>query len=448
MKNLILILFIFLLSFNVFSVVGEDDRFYVHNSKWSKLFSGVVKLPGCTGFLLEGDVIVTAAHCLSGDESSVIKTDGSINFEMVKKVHIQFGDFERQSFDTRSKVYTVKDVFLGTSFNKCSSVLLKDLSINDFAFIKLNEDIPKNIKRFKLLKDLNLKEYDILDSSQSRGLTVSTVGYPGDSDKMQDQRSAHVSCRLRDMENHKGISLFYTDCDITSGASGSPFFKILKHKKTNEVELGILGVLSTQFRSFFKRKHNKKKTAYHMGFGFKYRLSNFCSNNFSKVVSINNHSLFLNTLKVFKKNSSQFRFRKINPVKKHEWLDREILTNKINYQSDKELKNLLNKSDYDVFFGYRSCWYNSLALLNDLKKKKKLNNEKEIIVANFIDGYEKNYEKNCERRKRVKQFSEKNLKTIYGKNYFDLIEADLKDVPIEDSKADKKHSDRLWNSYF
>ena len=427
------------------AVVGEDDRFYVHNSKWSELFSGVVKLPGCTGFLLEGDVIATAAHCLSGDESSLIKEDGAIDFERVKKMRIQFGDFESQSFDTRSKIYTVKDVFLGTNFNQCPSVLGKDLTINDFAFIKLNEDIPNNIKRFKLLKNLDLKEYDILDNNQSRGLSVSTVGYPGDNDKTQSQRSAHVACRLRDMKNHKEVSLLYTDCDITRGASGSPLFKILKHKKTGEIALGLLGVLNKEFKSSTGRAHNEAQTSYHMGFGFQYRLSNFCSNHSSTFVSVNNHSLFLDTLEDFIKDSSQFRFRKTQPVKKHEWLDEDLLLSKINTHGDAEFKDLLDRSGYDMFLQYRSCQYNSLALLNSLKK---LNNEKETIVANFIDRYKNTYDKSCESEKRIKQFSEKNIKTVYGKNYYDLHKNDLKDVPIEDSNEDKELSDRLWHDYF
>ena len=430
------------------AVVGEDDRFYVHNSKWSELFSGVVSLPRCTGFLLEGDVIATAAHCLSGDESSLIKEDGSIDFERVKKMRIQFGDFESQSFDTRSKVYTVKDIFLGTNLNQCSSVLVEDLSINDFAFIKLNEDIPNDIKRFKLLKNLDLKEYDIVDSSQSRGLSVSTVGYHGDNDKTEGQRLAHVACRIRDMKNHKGISLFYTDCDITVGASGSPLFKILKHKKTGEIALGLLGVLSTQGKTSSNREQNKGQTDYHMGFGPNYRLSKFCGNNFSTFVSVNNHSLFLDTLEDFKMDSSQFRFRKINSVQKHERLNEEFLINKINAQGDAEFKDFLDKSDYDVLLQHRSCQYNSLALLYSLRNNKKIKKQKRIIIKNFIDIYKKTYDKSCESRKRVKQFSEKNLQTVYGKNHFELIDNDLKDVPIEDSNKDKELSDRLWHDYF
>ena len=465
------------------AAVGEDDRFYVRDSKWSELFNGVInidKLSGtlfenkpfylagtCTGFLLEGDVIVTAAHCLgSGFGADYLNEDASINYKNLKRMRVFFGDarfYDEQAFNERSKPYTAKDVFVAANHKTCDKgVSFKDFFKDDFAFIKLNEPIPKKYKRFKLLKDINLNEYKILDKKFQKGLSVSTVGYPGDG--RGRQRLAHIGCRIRDERQYKGTWNFYTDCDTTGGASGSPFFKILRHKKTGEIELGVLGFLTSAVNLINRDREpeyddNDEEIGYHLGIGSQYHqisydLKEDIGHN-SRALSLNNHLFFNEILEGFKKDSSQWRSRKIPPVKMYDLLKESFLEKKLKSLNEKELKFFLNDLREKKLLKLIGCHGRSVfGYLQDVDKSDLLKNEKKEILKKFVKDIDIEIKRKRKKllNKTKKTLSYKNINKAYG---LSLLEknGDFKDLfkmrlPLENLEEDKKLSDKMWREYF
>ena len=370
------------ISFSSWAVVGEDDRFYVRGTKWDSLFRGVLQIEntdstgGCTGFLLEGDIVVTASHCWL----NVVDNDMKFDRKKLSKYKVYFGDsflkdegFFKKIFSfkddgelsyrrdmsadekkeieksynhsTRSKGYSIKDIYVEHSlwcYNKDSLLF----QMRDFSFFTLKEPIPKNIKRFKLLGEMNLEEYDILDPSSQKGLSVSSVGYSDDTANTRRQRLAHVGCRIRDIKQKDGDSLYMTDCDSYKGHSGGPLFKILKHKKTGKVELGAIGVASINAGGLLTpRKRGRFKDS--LGYGSRYTpfafegekgLGDF---NWMQFASISG-KYFIDKLNIFRKDPSFFEGREVSLFSKN--LQEEDLRKKIYAMGDlpsKEFKESL-----------------------------------------------------------------------------------------------------------
>ena len=458
---------------NIAATVGEDDRFYVRNSKWAELFSGSVKInftgllgglipfdTHCSGSLIEGDIIVTASHCLG----TVLNEDEFIDLEELASMKIYFDDanLNDSTITAPDKMaYSVKDIFSGANYGGCTEETLRlDFVKDDFAFIKLNEPIPKKYKRFKMLKDINLNEYEILGEKFQKGLSVSTVGYPGDA--KEEQKLAHIGCRIRDSKQHKGVWLLQTDCDISGGASGSSLFKILKHKKTGEIELGVLGVLSTSKISFLKSRGFVDDFNYSLGAGAQYHLDSYPvhEGQYSMWVSLNSHSLFNKTLQKFKKDSSQWRTYKAPPLKKHNVLDINFLKKKLKSLNEEQLKNYLKSLKKEKLLKLENCIDSStLVHLVNLKELSFLENKKQKILEQFVEnikieikGKAKKYFNN-----RRKSLSYKNTMKAYGvslleeddlsspsrfKKYFEI------ETPYEDPIKNKEQSDKKWNDYF
>ena len=508
LKPLILTLIILTPLSKAFSIVGEDDRFYVYNTKWSDLFSGIVKIshysqvshsnqpPGCSGFLLEGDVIVTAAHCLSSEPNSIINEDRSINLKKLKKIKVNFGDAHyisgQKLLDKRSKNYSIKEVFLGANWNDCSQgAAMEDLFKDDFAFIKLNEEIPKKYKRFKMLKDINLNEYKILDHKFQKGLSVSTVGYHGDNSKTLWQRLAHVGCRMREARKYKNVWFLYTDCDAIYGASGSPFFKILKHKETKAIELGVLSLL-IRGRSIGKNREIKYQTELYIDEHPKYHLSrkktyrkfkefeetlsgnpqyNLKSKTgtFSEALSLNNHLLFTKTLARFRNDSSQWNNKTLPPTTTYDVLKKEFVVKKVESltkMSDvRDYLDFLNKNN---FFKLEGCegsvekplfvyfkYYLEIYLTDMYDKKKDVLTDKEkqdfeYIQNTYLTLFNKWIKPPTSNQR--KSLSYKNIMTAYGISFLKengiFKHQSAVNFPLTDAKKNKKHSDRLWDSYF
>ena len=406
------------------ATVGEDDRFYVHNSKWSHLLSGSVQvitgLSACSGFLIEGDIIVTGSHCLSHNPS-VLNEDGSLNVRQLKKVRVYFNDAHFiysliDLLDTRLISYSVKDVFLAANLNDCKKETLgSDFFKNDFAFIKLNKEIPKKYKRFKMLKDINLKNYEILDQKFQKGLSVSTVGFHGDNNKTSLQRLAHIGCKMRDIKKYKGNWFFQTDCDMASGASGSPLFKILKNKKTGEIELGVLGILIAESSSFKKPRTEEIEghslaisPQYH---SYPYALDKNYSGQYSLALSLTNHLLFNKILQKFKKDPSQLREHKVLPLKEHNLLSIHFLAKTLESLNTKQLKGYLNFLKKEKLLRLSTCYGSSVFTnLSILKEIDFLKNKKQDILEQFIKNT------NIEIKEKAKKYLNNKKKTLSYKN--------------------------------
>ena len=459
---------------SAWATVGEDDRFYVRNSKWTNLFNGVVFITneefdeygGCSGFLLEGDIIVTAGHCLSGDDLNSVKEDGSIDFKKVKNLRVYFGDarfiFFRQktAFNERSKPYTAKDIFVGANLNdRNKGAISHDFFKDDFAFIKLNEPIPKKYKRFKLLKDIDLHQYKILDEKFQKGLNVSTVGYPGD--VIGTERLAHVGCRIRASKQYKGTWSFFTDCDVEKGQSGSPMFRILEHKRTREVELAVLGIFTSVFGYFGTERdydYNNEDLKYLAGRS-QYHVYTADlereSGQYSVALSLNNHLFFNEILEGFKKDSSRWRNRKIPALKKYNYLNRDYLKTKINSYNAKELNKFLTLLENHNLLRYRGGEGSVIALLSSITRRlDNLPYNKEKVINNFVERIKDRAitEAKILLNKRRKRLSYENLHKVYGvsllKENGKPKEYDELEFPLENPRKDKRLSDKWWIYYF
>ena len=469
------------------ATVGEDDRFYVHNSKWSDYLSGVVQLShsgilGCTGFLIEGDVIVTAAHCLSDYHNSVLNEDRSINLKKFEKIEVFFGDAyftsKEQFFNNRSKAYFVKDIFLGADRISCDrGAKIDDFVKDDFAFIKLTKPIPKKYKRFKMLNDINLNEYKILDQTFKKGLSVSTVGYHADNRKTRTQRLAHIGCRIRDAKKYKNVWSFYTDCDTKSGASGSPFFKTLKHKKTGDIELLVLGLLNKRIRSIDEGRYVKYKTKIHTDKRLKYspfipkkiykktEESETLSGNpkyhfssdraqYSEALSLNSHTLFNKILKDFKKDSSYLRDYKIPSLKKYDTLNKKFLKEKIKSLDTLELKDYLGSLQKEELLAASCDGLPVIVHLKHYSKSDFLKNEKKEILKQFFQNFYPQLFKKWKDRfnKKRKSLTYENRMKAYDVSFLkkdgSFENPDQLEFPLTSLTEDKEKSDKLWQAYF
>ena len=474
------------------ATVGEDNRFRVRDSKWADLFNGVVFINhgvfgGCTGFLLEGDIIVTAGHCFSSKINSYLNKDASINYEKLKRVQVYLDDVklsdlfkEENDLNGRPKPYSIKDVFIGANSEDCEKgAKSKDFFKDDFAFIKLNEPIPKKHKRFKLLKDINFKDYKFLDKKVQKGLSISIVGFPADI--RNSERLAHVGCKVRSLKQYKKVWSLFTDCDTEHGSSGSPAFRILENKKTKEIELGILGVLTSGIGEFGKRRSviDKDKNLYELSGRSQYHLYPSSlerdSGQYSRVLSLNNHLFFNETLKGFKENPSQWRNRKVPLLKKYNYLKEDYLKTKIKSYDIKKLKEFLNFLENQKIFDVHSCGYSAFIHLSNMGKSDNLKEEKKEILNNFVEKIEIQEREEAKKllNKRKKHLSYKNIMKAYGVSFIkengefkkqavvdktyensylfnsdDFEKEDQIIFPLEDLEKDKEQSDKLWHDYF
>ena len=213
---------------------------------------------------------------------------------------------------------------------------------------------------------------------------------------------------MRDLRQHKGVWFFFTDCDTFRGASGSPAFKILRHKKTNEVELGVLGVVTSSssvqigkdkmglIDHRFKTVGRDRKRYNKPGVGNLLYLASqpqyhFYSDKlrgdvgqFSRVLSLNNHPLFNKVFKTFKKDSSQWRNHKVPFLKKHNRLKSGFFEKKIKPLTGKKLRRYLQALRITKNLSNTTCEGSILRQLVDLRESGHLKNKQREILREFF----------------------------------------------------------------
>ncbi|MCB9262301.1 MAG: ankyrin repeat domain-containing protein [Flavobacteriales bacterium] len=193
-------------------------------------FASQPAIGSCTGFLIAPDIMVTAGHCISGDQHEI--TDGKVIFHknkegnygefayntmkwvfdytndigMTKKHHEQLGDYYVATIPT-SKQYTVKRVL--------KSVL--DATRNlDFAIIQLDRPTDRDPFRFRTGGEIGREE------------EIAMIGSP-----------AGLPLKLADGAKVTQISeqtWFGTNLDAFGGNSGGPVY--------NKAGIGMLeGIL-------------------------------------------------------------------------------------------------------------------------------------------------------------------------------------------------------------
>jgi protease YdgD len=165
------------------NVFGPDDRTLV--TSWLKPYYsvGYLSTVGCTGTLIERDLVLTASHCVTGDNGEAV-----------------FPQFHPSRVNNQSsRVYNVIRMWRGTS--------------------KPNEEREKDWAILEL-------DYAAGDSYSWYGIDwnyqddrVHLAGYSGD---LNGHMGVHVGCSIRSREEN---GYWLHDCDSMPGASGSSMFK-------------------------------------------------------------------------------------------------------------------------------------------------------------------------------------------------------------------------------
>ena len=335
----LLLLSIFLSS-KSFAVIGQDDRFYIKDTKWSELLNGIVKVgESCTGFVIEGDLVITAAHCVGSIEKEQSNrllgdylTQRQIDPKKIKDIKFYFGDSD-VSLKNKRIGYEAQYAFLGYSENDSKIFSNEYAQTNDFAIFKTKKPIPKHIKRFKLLSDIDLKNYHILNPHPTRSHPqVSVAGFARDTDKTSYRILAHIGCHMRDFLQFHNNWIVFTDCDISHGQSGGPLFMILKHKETKKIELGVLGLTSSIENKITRRKFDEEKQKDKLGrgranyrttFSINYSFSPTCGEDEYSANSVftfvPNQKGFIKKVEEFRKDPSLFINSKIPTFEKSQY---------------------------------------------------------------------------------------------------------------------------------
>lgn len=498
MRLFLLTLSLILIALPSRAVVGEDDRFYIHDTKWGDLFSGVIQweftikdsffsktvyLPAqCTGFVLEGDIVVSNAHCFhlttiptkglgwigSARLGDVLFTGEGLWDKLKAYYYLISGGWggyrNLHDHSRRSKAYAAKNVYIGTNFKDCSGIPGSEMAEKDFAFFTLAKPIPKEVKRFKLLKDMNLEEYEILGKEAERGLRVSTVGYGIDS-MSGEQRMAHLGCRIRETYKGEESVSFLTDCDVFSGQSGSPLFKILRHKRTGKIEFGVIGIMqASSAYSSVERDFPLFRKGHELGYGPKYDTTSLGS--YSAAIHFNED--MYEKLNEFRKDPSSFAGQEVPRFE-----DRDIPTvfnrkiaDIIRRSSSKEdFEKLLEKNVYD-FFEYKITCTNEEHSITDILKEIQDNEvvfgdefsvnlndnpEKAQIFDEFISDVS-DFEEIVEEGEEIKRdyllrraLSPEAKKIVYGQNVRDDF---FVSPPLDSKERNKKKAKRMWDLYF
>lgn len=486
------------ISFPSRAIVGEDDRFYVHSTKWDSLFRGVFQISkskkgGCTGFLLEGDIAVTASHCWRGivNENmemdhgelskykvyfgdSVLKNTGLLkriffyrdDHELLKN-HDELSSPDRAKYieslydhSTRSKGYSIKDIYAGHSVSACRYMTNpSSFQMRDFSFFTLKEPIPKTVKRFKLLGEMNLEDYDILDPSSKKGLYVSFVSYTGETGNTSRQRLAHIGCRIRDIKQKDGGAVYMTDCDNYKGGSGGPLFKILKHKKTGKIELGALGVASIYKGAVFERTRGRFGS--NLGYGRRYTPFIFEGESGENVSWMQFASTsgkdFIDKINLFRKDPAFFKGKEISFVD-NEFMKEEDIRKEVHAMKDFS-KEKLKQSIKSFVIKFAP------SILCDKSEKRRLSLEKikEVLSGAFSSINTKEVEQildlgfstltegvliSLKRKDYPRTLSKKSRGTVYGQEIPEHPNIDPLDTPSDSLEESKEKANKMWRIYF
>lgn len=180
--------------FGVAKNLCQDEKFY-----------NQPQAPFCTGFLVDKDIITTAAHCIqSNDELETMRF--VFGFKMKNG--------EAQTVIDNGEIYRGIEI-IDRVF---------DRSGPDWALIKLDREVNNNHKIAKIRRSGKIND----------GEAVYIIGHP-----------ARLPMKFADganVRNNSNSAYFVANCDSYGGNSGSPVF----NSNTNEVE-GILVRGETDF---------------------------------------------------------------------------------------------------------------------------------------------------------------------------------------------------------
>ncbi len=156
-------------------------------------FAHQIVLPGCSGFLVGPDLIVTAGHCVDKEHLS-------------QAVWI-FGYDKKYSFDTHpifqpTQIYTVKEVIAWALENPNDNK-----SGMDFSLVRLDRPVEG-------ISPLKIRKFGKVEI----GDPLAIIGYP-------NGLTAKISAEAKVLDN-SDPNLFKSNLDIFNGNSGSPVINL------------------------------------------------------------------------------------------------------------------------------------------------------------------------------------------------------------------------------
>lgn len=201
-----------LVSFDQLPIISDP---FVMNLCKDEKFASQPVLSDCSGFLIGEDILVTAGHCMTAEDTTVrdIRTSGCKYYDWIFDYEVdkneKFSSFNRSS----DNIY------------KCENVIFATLTDeDDFAIIKLDRKVKgRTPLKFRSSRKIKLGE------------DIFVIGHPSGLPKK-------ISMGAKVIEN-KTKEFFTTNLDTFGGNSGSPVF----NANTLEVE-GILVRGRTDYR--------------------------------------------------------------------------------------------------------------------------------------------------------------------------------------------------------
>lgn len=190
-------------------------------SKKDKRFKRQYVLPGCSGFLISKNLLLTAGHCLYSINENTDSLERKYSAEQIKKMRVIIG------FGTRhDDGYQGLPKFNASRvFKVCEEVEHDVMLKKDWAILRLSDDVP-GVDDFELqVPDLEVNKSQIYMLGHPLGLPM---------------KLTHTGNIVA-----KGAGNYYTNLDAFIGNSGSAIFRADTHQL-----VGLLagGAADFQFR--------------------------------------------------------------------------------------------------------------------------------------------------------------------------------------------------------
>lgn|GEM_PF-5515604 len=184
-------------------IFGADDRQKIPTPSGPLASIGRLKTSNgtyadaCTATLVARDLVLTNLHCVGTVAGAA---------DQAHRISFQAG------FGNGHSVASSIGVEVIGRFTRTERGISYERYAGDWAIVRLKDPIGEQVGWF-----------DVAETSPTAVTAVSLAGYSGDIES-GEVMTRHAACSLRG--KHVAIPVISHDCDMTSGASGSPLFRL------------------------------------------------------------------------------------------------------------------------------------------------------------------------------------------------------------------------------